>query len=78
MDAAADGLDMKDEQFRAIAVMLETEKRGPGKRPRPPVSAANLERRAHPSQEHTPWPGESVRALQASRRLLARTIDMLL
>ena len=78
IDVAADGMDLEDGQLRAIAVMMESEKRGPGRRPRPPVSAANLERCAQPPYGHAHWPEESIRALQTSRRLLAHTIDMLL
>jgi hypothetical protein len=70
MAVAADDMGVKDERLRAIAQTLESEQRGPARRPRPPATAANLEGAAD-------WREGSVLALQASRRLLARSIDML-
>jgi hypothetical protein len=70
MSVAADGLAVEKEQLRNLAQTLGSEERSPPKRPRPAASAANMEREAQ-------WREESILALQASRRLLARTIDML-
>jgi len=70
MAVAADDIGVRDERLRAMAQTLGSERRGPSKRSRPPNSAANLESAAD-------WRQGSVLALQASRRLLARSIDML-
>ncbi len=70
MAVAADDLGVKDARLRAIAKTLGSERRGPAKRARPAATAANLENAAD-------WRQGSVLALQASRRLLARSIDML-
>ncbi len=70
MAVAAGGMDLQDKHLRAVAQTLESEQRGPGKRPRTAISSTSLDRDAR-------WRQESVLALQTSRRLLARTIDML-
>jgi len=70
MAVAAGSMDLQDQHLRAIAHTLESGQRRPGKRSRTAISSASLDRDAQ-------WRQESVLALQASRRLLARTIDML-
>ncbi len=70
MAVAAAGLAVKKDQLRSIAQTLESEPRAHRKRAR---HAASSETAAHDAR----WRQESVLALQASRRLLARTIDML-
>jgi hypothetical protein len=87
---AADGVDLRAELLRATAQALTMAQRATEKPPRghrraahsSPMSAAEAEREP-PGQPHGDAQGEAsrlatnLRAVQASRSLLMRTIDML-
>jgi len=75
LSVAGRGLDVRAERLRAIAQALAKEQ---GKAARPPQSAGAAAPSAAEAREAARQQRANLLAVQASRRLLARTVDMLM